>query len=92
MSQVIPKALPDWKPGDRIHIEYKPLIGTLRVYDTEFLDLLINISSRYFSIYETADDYSSLMEKISDELFDNMQLCFLKKLTASLHGPEDSIW
>lgn len=30
------------KPGDRIHLEFKPLIGKLRVYDAEYLKLRVD--------------------------------------------------
>lgn len=30
------------RPGDRIHLEFKPLIGSLRVYDTEYRKLRVD--------------------------------------------------
>lgn len=65
------------KSGDRIHLEYKPFVGKLRVYDAEFTDLVISADSRGDSIYLRAGDYSSLMEDLSEKMFGYMSLWFL---------------
>ena len=65
------------KPGDRIHLEYKPVLGKLRVYDTEYVRLEIDLnSSRYFTLFASGADYVSLMDRAVVELFDHIDLYF----------------
>lgn len=65
------------RPGDRIHLEFKPLIGSLRVYDTEYRKLRVDTwGSRYFSLTFSADDYTSLMDSAAEDLFDYIDLYF----------------
>ena len=65
------------KPGDRIHLEFKPLIGKLRVYDAEYRKLAINLSNaRYFSLQGSDDDFDSLMKDIAWDLFEYIDLYF----------------
>lgn len=65
------------RPGDRIHLEFKPLIGCLRVYDTEYRKLRVDTwGSRYFSLTFSADDYKSLMDSAAEDLFDYIDLYF----------------
>lgn len=64
------------KPGDRIHLEYKPMLGKLRVYDTSFLKLSVETWSRDFSMNVFADDYGSMIEELITEMFDYMNLYF----------------
>ena len=68
------------KPGDNIHLEYEPLLGKARIFDTKFVKLSVDVgNSRYFSMYSSADDYASLMEGLSDELFEYMHLFFFRE-------------
>lgn len=68
------------KPGDRIHIEFKPLIGKLRVYDVEYIKLKIDIlSARYFSLNVSGPNFDSLMEDVAGELYDYIEICFFSE-------------
>lgn len=74
-TRAVLATIKELKPGDRVHVEYKPLIGKLRVFDTKYEKLTLNLlSSRYISISATADDYNSLMDAISEDLFEHMEL------------------
>lgn len=64
------------KPGDKIHVEYKPLLGKPKVYDADFVKLEIKIFSRYFSLYKSADTFASFMDEIAFDLFDNIKIHF----------------
>lgn len=65
------------KPGDRIHLEFKPLIGKLRVYDTEYRKLRVDTrGSRYFSLTCSGSDFRSLMDSAAEDLFDYIDLYF----------------
>ena len=65
------------RPGDRIHLEFKPLIGSLRVYDTEYRKLRVDTwGSGYFPLTFSADDYTSLMDSAAEDLFDYIDLYF----------------
>lgn len=69
--------LKELKPGDRIHIEYKPFIGKLRIYDTTFLKFSVDTwPERYFTLNTSADDFPSLMENIASELFGYIKISF----------------
>lgn len=65
------------KTGDMIHIEYKPLIGKKRMYDTEFRGMTAEVTSRYFSLHSSGGGYASMMDKVFMELYDNLNLCIL---------------
>lgn len=68
------------KPGDSIHLEYEPLLGKARIFDTTFIKLSVDVgNSRYFSLYSSADDYASLMEGVCDELFEYIHLFFFNE-------------
>ena len=65
------------KAGDRIHLEFKPLIGKLRVYDAEYRKLAIDLSNaRYFSLQGSDDNFDSLMKDIAWDLFEYIDLYF----------------
>lgn len=67
------------KPGDRIHLEFKPLIGKLRVYDAEYRKIKIDSTSgvgNYFALNEQAKDFQTLMNDVAEDLFDYMDLYF----------------
>ena len=66
------------KPGDRIHLEFKPLIGKLRVYDAEYRKLAIDLlTARNFSLQGSDDDFDSLMDDVAWDIFEYMDLYFL---------------
>ena len=81
------------KPNDRIHLEFKPLIGKLRTYDAEYRKLEVNVYSSNLILMLSADGYQSLMDEAAEKLFDYMDLyffceensseisCHLKKVT-----------
>lgn len=74
------KVVKELKPGDSIHLEYEPLLGKARIFDTKFVKLSVDVGySRYFSLYSSADDYASLMEGLSDGLFEYMHLFFFRE-------------
>lgn len=75
-KNTILSTLKELRTGDRIHLEYKPLIGKLHVYDTEYRKLSLVTDSRYFSLSGTADDFPSLLEDISSQLYDYLYLVF----------------
>lgn len=62
------------KAGDKVHIEYKPLLGKLRIYDAEVQAIKINVWERDFSLDISADDYSSMMDELACKLFPHMKL------------------
>ena len=67
------------KRGDRIHLEFKPLIGKLRVYDAEYRKIKIDSTSgvgNYFALNEQAKDFQTLMNDVAEDLFDYMDLYF----------------
>lgn len=66
------------RPGDRIHVEFKPFIGKMRVYDAEYRGLRVDsMGSGNISLAGSyADDFKSLMEEIAEDLFDYLNLCF----------------
>lgn len=65
------------KEGDMIHLEYKPLIGKLRVFDAEFIKLRVDVdTTRYFSMCVSGPDYDTLMEDLAIDLFDYFEVCF----------------
>lgn len=67
------------KPGARIHLEFKPLIGKLRVCDAEYRKIKIDSASgvgNYFSLNEQAEDFQSLMNDVAEDLFDYIDLYF----------------
>lgn len=83
-KKAILKTVKELKPGDRIHLEYKPLIGKLRVYDTEYLKLVIDLAnSRYFSLYASNVDYNSLMDDAAEDLFGSMEIYIFCEETCS---------
>lgn len=68
------------KPGDRVHIEFKPLIGKLRVYDGEYIKLEIDIfSAKYFSLKVSGSNFDSLMDDVAWELYDYIDICFFSE-------------
>lgn len=68
------------KPGDRVHIEFKPLIGKLRVYDGEYIKLEIDIvSAKYFSLKVSGSNFDSLMDDVAGELYDYIDICFFSE-------------
>ena len=83
-KKAILRTVKELKPGDRIHLEYKPFIGKLRVYDTEYLKLVIDLAnSRYFSLYASNADYNSLMEDVAEDLFGSMEIYIFCEETCS---------
>jgi len=62
------------KPGDIVHIEYKPLIGKLRVLDAEYCSMYLNLNMRYSSIIASADDFNALKEDIITDLLDFLNI------------------
>lgn len=62
------------KPGDIVHIEYKPLIGKLRVLDAEYHSMFIDQNSRYAFITAYANDYNTLKEDIITDLLENLNI------------------
>ncbi|MBQ0053823.1 MAG: hypothetical protein KBS89_05135 [Bacteroidales bacterium] len=62
------------KAGDKVHIEYKPLLGKLRIYDAEVREIKIKVWERDFSLDISADDYSSMMDELACKLFPHMKL------------------
>lgn len=63
------------KPGDRIHLEYKPLIGKVRLLEAEFLRVGVeSFGQKYLTINEYACDYQSLVKDVMRDLFDYMYL------------------
>lgn len=103
-KKAILKTVRKLRPGDMVHLEYKPLIGKLRVYDTQYLNLVIDVSeSRYFSLRVSNVDYQSLMDDAADELFDHMGIyilskanrteisCYLKRIKMLRIIPKDNI-
>lgn len=82
--KAILKTVKDLKPGDRIHLEFFPLIGKTRVYDTEYRRLTVDSgNSRYFHLYVSGDDFPTLMEEAADELFDYMEIHFFSEVKRS---------
>lgn len=76
-AQSILSVVKDLKPGNKIHLEYKPFLGKLRVYDTEYRNISVEmLSSKYFSMQCSEKDFQSLMDDVADELFDYMHLYF----------------
>lgn len=76
--KAILKTVKKLRPGDRIHLEFEPLIGRLRVYDAEYRKLRLDTwVSRYFSLTFSADDFQSLMDSAAEDLFDYIDLYFL---------------
>lgn len=64
-------------PGDMIHIEYKPLIGKIRVFDAEYRKIKVDLwESKYYTLNVSAESFSSLTEKVIDELYDYLYLCY----------------
>lgn len=64
--------------GDGIHLEYEPLLGRVRVFDTNFVRLRVDMNmSRYFSMSASGDDYESLKEDIAADLFEYIEIVFL---------------
>lgn len=81
------EVLQNLHPGDMIHVEYKPLIGKLRIYDAKYLELRVEvIQSRYFSLDVNGEDYRSLMNNLTDELFDWMHIKVLNPISHSESG------
>lgn len=71
------KTVKQLHPGDRIHLEVKPFLGKLRVYDTEYCKLSVDTgASKYFNVSESANDLAALMNLVEDDLFDYMSLYF----------------
>ena len=63
------------KPGDRIHLEYKSLIGKVRLLEAEFLKVGVeSFGQKYLTINEYASDYQSLVKDVMRDLFDYMYL------------------
>ena len=62
------------KAGDKVHIEYKPLLGKLRIYDAEVKAIKVDVFEKYFSLDISADDYSSFMDELACKLFSQMKL------------------
>lgn len=67
------------KPGDRIHLEYKPLLGKLRVYEAEYVKINIDIWTRNFQLSGAADDFDTLMDDVASDIFDYLNLVILCK-------------
>ena len=63
------------KPGDRIYLEYKPLIGKVRLLEAEFLRVGVeSYSQKYLTINEYACDYQSLVKDVMRDLYEYMYL------------------
>lgn len=68
------------KPGSRIHLEYKPLIGKLRVLDTTYCSLSISLSNQRYSLMSASgSDFNSLMEDAFEKLFEYTDISFLSE-------------
>lgn len=100
-KRAIIRTVKELKPGDKIHIEFKPLMGKLRVYETEYIKLSIAVFSRYFSVNASNTDFASLMDDVAEDLFDYMDIhffceenlseisCHLKRVTVLKHNGGD---
>lgn len=66
-------------PGDRIHLEYKPLLGRKRILDAEYVKVGVDVTSKYFSLTVYEHDYKSLIDSIADDLFSYMELHFFNE-------------
>ena len=75
------------RPGDKIHIEYKALLGKIKTFEGEFSKMDINIiMSRYFSLQRSAGSYESLVDEIALGLSDKIKIHFFCKENLSKHS------
>jgi len=75
MSKVaILSALKRVRPGDKVHIESKSLLGKLHVYDADFQNVEVRMSSRNILLRELTPTYQTLMDTIAEELFNFMNI------------------